>query len=146
MSALAAAPALAPEPGRGPAAEGVDARLHRVLRKLAEDIPGLTNVVLSDPQGLPISTLVRGAGATAATAMGTLLRSAAKSVTTNLGLPAPEDVVIEAGSSTVLVRCLGRGVTLIAVLQQDANLGLAKLELDRHAGSFQELVRQLQGT
>ncbi len=76
--------------------------------------------------------------------MGTLLRSAAQSVTGNLGLRNPDDIIIEAGPSSVLVRCLEDGVTLIVVLREDANLGLAKLELAHHAAALQGLLDRLQ--
>jgi len=51
----------------------------------------------------------------AATAMASLTLSAANRVTTNLGLPKPTDVLIEAGDATVVVQCLGGGFTLSAV-------------------------------
>jgi predicted regulator of Ras-like GTPase activity (Roadblock/LC7/MglB family) len=122
----------------------VDVQILDLLRTFAREIPGVSSIVVSDPQGLPISALVRGPGATAATAMGTLLRTAAKSVTTNMGLPSPDDIIIQAGADVVLVRCLDGGITLLVVLLQDANLGLVKLELTRHAGELQVLLDQLQ--
>lgn len=125
-------------------AKPVDEQILDLLRALAREITGISCIVLSDPQGLPISALVRGPGAAAATAMGTLLRTAAKSVTGNLGLPNPDDIIIQAGASTILVRCLEGGVTLIAVLKQDANVGLVKLALSRHGGELQALLDRLQ--
>ncbi len=122
----------------------VDEQILDLLRLFAREIPGVSSVVVSDAQGLPISALVRGPGATAATAMGTLLRTAAKSVTANMGLPNPDDIIIQAGGDVVLVRCLDGGITLLVVLRQDANLGLVKLELARHAGELQALLDRLQ--
>lgn len=122
----------------------VDEQILDLLRVFAREIPGVSSVVVSDAQGLPISALVRGPGATAATAMGTLLRTAAQSVTANMGLPSPDDIIIQAGADVVLVRCLEGGVTLLVVLRQDANLGLVKLELARHAGELQALLERLQ--
>lgn len=114
------------------------------LRTFAREIPTIQSIVVSDAQGLPISALVRGPGATAATAMGTLLRTAASKVTTNLGLPIAEDIIIQAGAQVVLVRCLSGGVTMIVVLKQDANLGLVRLELAKHSGELQTLLDRLQ--
>jgi len=102
------------------ALETPDALLAEILARIAREFPEIRAVVLGDRSGLPITSTFRGPSTLRTTAMATLALGAATKVTESLGLPSPEDILIEAGPWTVLVSSLGDGFTLAAVVSSGA--------------------------
>lgn len=79
----------------------------------------------------------------AATAVATLVRSAARNVAINLQLSEMKDVLIAGQGWKVLVQSLGAGFTLIFVLSDEVNLGFVKLLAAKHVPELQELIERL---
>jgi predicted regulator of Ras-like GTPase activity (Roadblock/LC7/MglB family) len=90
---------------------------------------GFVAIGLADAQGLPIAFLGPSVEKDAATAMSTLVVSAAARAAKFLGLPSVREVTIDATGFTMLVRPIGDRFTLLAILDSDTNIGYAKLVL-----------------
>ncbi len=114
--------------------------LRKTLEQVVRDAEGITALAISDPNGLPVDSLIRGSQAIAATAMATMALTAANKIMSSLSLDSPEDVLIEGGSHNVLVLSLGKGFSLLAVFQSSANLGYIKLCLSGRAQELRELL------
>ena len=79
----------------------------------------------------------------AATAIATMVLAAARNVASNLALSPLEDVLLEGADCKVLVRSIGNGFTLLAVLVGDVNLGMAKLLIAHKAREIGDLLEIL---
>ncbi len=102
------------------ALETPDTLLAQIFARIAREFPQIRAVVLGDRSGLPITSTFRGPSRLRTTATATLALGAATKVTESLGLPSPEDILIEAGPWTVLVSSVGDGFTLAAVVSSGA--------------------------
>jgi len=114
-------------------------RLELVLRRIARQLD-LSAMVVGDRNGLPIASFSRADHSLAATAMATMILYAAENVAANLGLVGQEDVLVEGRGWKVLVRALGDGFTLLAVMEGEVNLGLLRLEIARAIPQLKELL------
>jgi predicted regulator of Ras-like GTPase activity (Roadblock/LC7/MglB family) len=121
----------------------LDRELVQALETLANEIGGVRAAVVGDRSGLPIVSTFRGPSSMTTTAMATLALSAATKVTSSLNLPAPDDILIEAGGWRVLVQLLGNGFTLTCVLPAEGNLGLVKLAMQSRGREIRELLDEL---
>jgi len=97
----------------------------------------LVAVGLADAQGLPIAFVGPSAERESATAMATLVVSAAGDAAKFLGLPPVREVMIDATGFIVLVRPIGDRFTLLAILDSDTNVGYAKLVLQTCSDDIQ---------
>lgn len=138
MHALQQITIQADEEGTGP-----DVRLGQVLDALADEVGGIKALVVGDRSGLPIASTLRGPNTMGATAMATLALSAASKVTSTLGLPEPDDILIEAGDWVVVVRLLGNGFTLMGVFSAGANIGYAKLAMYSRGREIRDLIDEM---
>lgn len=126
-----------------PAGDSPEASLEEVLGALAQQLGGARALVVGDRNGLPIASTFRGPTSMATTAMATLALTAATKVTMSLALSSPEDILIETGAWKVLVRILGDGCTLTAVVPASANLGLLKLAMEAGAREIRDLLDEM---
>ena len=119
------------EVGRGDATIALDRGLQDsvtpIFERLHRSLGGLVAVGLGDAPGLPIAFDGPTSDREAATAMASLLVSAAQRAAQILGLPGVLDILIDAEGYTVLVRPVADRFTLLAILKGDANLGHARL-------------------
>lgn len=106
---------------------GLDQRLALVLQRLKGSLKGGMAVGLADANGLPVAFYGPALEREAASAMATLLVSAASRTAEVLGLAAVRDVVIDAGGSSVLVRPVGDRFTLVVLLSETADLTDARI-------------------
>jgi len=100
-------------------------------------LSSLVAVGLADAQGLPIAFVGPSAERESATAMATLVVSAAGDAAKFLGLPPVREVMIDATGFIVLVRPIGDRFTLLAILDSDTNAGYAKLVLQTCSDDIQ---------
>jgi len=119
------------------------ARLQGLLDSFAREIEGIRAVVVGDPKGLPVASLVRGPNAMATTAMATLLLSAARNVATSLELAGISDMILEGKGWLILLRPLGENFTLLVLAGEDVNLGLLKLQAERRASEAWQLIEEM---
>ncbi len=123
--------------------EDSETRLRNVLTEIARSAPGVKVLVVGDPSGLPIATLARGARTQAATAMATLLLSAAQRVTANLELVGSAAVIIEGGDWCVVVNDLGEGFSLLGVVDGGANVAAAKQSIRYRLSLLTEILHEM---
>lgn len=109
--------------------EAPDALLGEILAVIAGEFPEIGALVLGDRSGLPIASTFRGPSSLRTTAMATLTLSAAMKVTDSLSLPGADGIAIEAGAWTVLVRSLGDGFTLSAVVSAEGDTNRIKARM-----------------
>ena len=98
---------------------------------------------MGDRNGLPIVSIHRGPATLAATASATIVLAAARNVAWTSALSPLEDVLLEGADYKVLVRSIGNGFTLLAVLVGDVNLGMGKLLMAHQAREIGELLEML---
>ena len=98
-----------------------------IFERLHRSLGGLVAVGLGDSNGFPVAFYGPTVEKEAATAMASLLVSAAQRAAQVLGLPGIQDIFIDADGSTILVRPVADRFTLVAILGPDANLGHARL-------------------
>lgn len=118
-------------------------QLQRILERIADEVEGIRTVVVGDRSGLPIASLVQGQATMSATAMATMVLTAARNVATNMGLEELVDVLIEGKAWTIVVRSLGEGFTMLLLVDGDANLGLVKIQTERRANEIREVLEEL---
>ncbi|HEV8595592.1 MAG TPA: roadblock/LC7 domain-containing protein [Thermoplasmata archaeon] len=111
-------------------------RLDTILADLRTRVRGIRVVVLSDPNGLPVAAEAAGDFDLAVVAaMATMIAQSADLVYENLRMSLPDIVVIEGKDANLAVLALSGGVaSLLVVLEKNANLGLAKIEMRSAAG------------
>ena len=114
--------------------------LDRVLQGMAQGIPGLRAVVIGDSNGLPLASVSNGTRSIAATAVATLIVTAAKDLTAILEFSAFSDVLVEGHDWKVFVRLLRNNFTFMGVMDGDANLGLVRIELDRRCREVEAVL------
>ncbi|HEY5606049.1 MAG TPA: roadblock/LC7 domain-containing protein [Thermoplasmata archaeon] len=108
-----------------------------------EGTRGDETLVVGDRNGLPIVSIHRSPATLAATASATIVLAAARNVASTSALSPLEDVLLEGADYKVLVRSIGNGFTLLAVLVGDVNLGMAKLLMAHQAREIGELLEML---
>ncbi len=113
--------------GTVPPGDGLDRRIASIFERLRKSLSGLAAIGLADANGLPVAFSGPTREKAAATAMAALLVSAAQRAADILTLPKVRELVIDADRFEVLVRPIGDRFTLVAILNGDANLGLARL-------------------
>ena len=123
--------------------ETAEARLEEVLERMSSEIEGLKALVVGDSSGLPVASLTRGPNTLATTAMATLALTSAMRVTSSLGLPEPDDILMEAGDWNVLVQALDGRFTISAVFPASANLGFVKLCMRNRRPEIQLLLEEI---
>ena len=106
---------------------GLGDQVLSALERLRRSLGGLIAVGLGDTNGLPIAFIGPAGDREAASAIASLLMSAAERATQILGLPRVLDLLIEAEGYTILVRPIEGRFSLVAILGGDANLGHARL-------------------
>jgi predicted regulator of Ras-like GTPase activity (Roadblock/LC7/MglB family) len=124
-------------------ASSAESELQSVLRDLAKELEGTQTLVVGDRNALPIVSNHRGPATLAATASATIVLAAARNVASTSALSPLEDVLLEGADYKVLVRSIGNGFTLLAVLVGDVNLGMAKLLMAHKAREIGELLEML---
>ncbi len=118
-------------------------RLRHVLEAFARDVEGVKSLVVGDPSGLPVASLVRGPKAMATTAMATLLVSAARNVVKSMELSEMRDLLIEGEDWVVFLRYLGEGFTLLGLAGAETNLGLSNIAAVQRAAEIRELLDEI---
>jgi predicted regulator of Ras-like GTPase activity (Roadblock/LC7/MglB family) len=126
----------------GASLPGLEDRLSDTLKGLIRRARGIRGVVVVDGQGLPIaSEIAKGLDLNVISAMSTLITESAASVLTNLGIKGPKLIMIEGDEANVVAVPVTSGnASVLAVLQEDANLGLVRLELQKAAVQVGQLL------
>ncbi len=124
-------------------ASSAESELQSVLRNLAKELEGTQTLVVGDRNALPIVSIHRGPATLAATASATMLLAAARNVASTSALSPLKDILLEGADYKVLVRSIGNGFTLLAVLVGDVNPGMAKLLMAHKAREIGELLEIL---
>ena len=112
-----------------PFEEGLSSGITGAFGHLRSSLPGLLAVSLGDANGLPVAFSGPAAEKEAATAMASLLVSAAQRAAQLLGLPHVRDLIIDADGSSLLVQPVGARFILMAILGHGVDMGHAKLLL-----------------
>ena len=115
----------------GPALAFRPEDLDATLEAMTQAIPGLRVVVVGDQNGLPIASRTKGTRSIAATAVATLIVTAAGDLAETLELREFSDVLVEGPTWKVFVRRLRGGFTFMGVLDGAVNLGLVRIEIER---------------
>ncbi len=118
----------------------VQQRVNAIFDRLRHSLEGLVAVGLADANGLPIAFLGPVGEKTAATAMATLLVTAAHRASMALGLPPAREVVVDSEGFTLLVAPVGAHMTLIAILAHEANIGYARLQIQTCSNDVQAVL------
>jgi len=114
--------------------------LETTLEAMARAIPGLRVVVVGDQNGLPIASRTKGTRSIAATAVATLIVTAAGDLAETLELREFSDVLVEGPTWKVFVRRLRGGFTFMGVLDGAVNLGLVRLEIERRCRQIESAL------
>lgn len=125
-------------------ADSPQAQLRRIIETFARSTPGVRGVAIADRNGLPVASSFRTRlDLATASAMSTLAVQAAENVFTNFGYAKFHCVTMEGGDA-LIVACKVRGglVNLIAVLAPDANLGFARIAIDRTTDEIAEVLER----
>ena len=124
-------------PSRGPAEQ-----LEEVLLAFRENVDGVRGVAIADRSGLPVAaSFSTRANVLTVTAMATMAIQSSQRVYENLALAGPSEVVMAGPDSTVFVYSVGEGqLSVIAVLDGFANLGLVRIEVERLSRQVSEIL------
>lgn len=115
--------------------------LVRILDELKRSASGILGAAVADRNGLPIANGFRaGVNLLTISAMSALAVQSCTSVMGNLGLRPLEMVIMEGENSLVMVRVLSGGLSLLVMLEHDANVGLVRMEMERVARSIEEVL------
>lgn len=117
----------------------VVARLQSLLETMVRSVGGLRGVIIADRFGLPVIGH-RFKDPSTGAAMATFAFTAAERLATNLQLPGTQGILIEGDSWKVLVQAIGNGFSVLYLLDADANLGFAKLYVDKWRVELSELL------
>lgn len=109
---------------------GPHAQIGSIFDRLRHALDGLVAVGLADANGLPVAFLGPAGEKNVATAMASLVVRSAQRATEALGIPPAKEVVIGSEGFTVLVWPVQDGFTLVVILAHEANIGLARLQVD----------------
>ncbi len=120
--------------------EPVRQRVNAIFDRLRHSLEGLVAIGLADANGLPIAFLGPVGEKTVATAMASLLVSAAHRASEALGLPPAREVLVDSEGFSLLVAPVGAHVTLIAILAHDANIGYARLQVQSCSNELQAVL------
>jgi predicted regulator of Ras-like GTPase activity (Roadblock/LC7/MglB family) len=124
-------------PSRGPAEQ-----LEEVLLAFRENVDGVRGVAIADRSGLPVAaSFSTRANVLTVSAMATLAIQSSQRVYENLALAGPSEVVMAGPDSTVFVYSVSEGhLSVIAVLDGFANLGLVRIEVERLSRQLSEIL------
>lgn len=115
--------------------------LVQILDELKRSASGILGAAVADRNGLPIANAFReGVNLLTISAMSALAVQSCTSVMGNLGLRPLETVIMEGENSLVMVRVLSGGLSLLVMLEHDANVGLVRMEVERLAASIEEVL------
>lgn len=105
----------------------LERQIAAIFDNVRTSLPSLMAIGLGDTNGLPVAFSGPTADKEAATAMASLLVSAAQRAAQLLDLPRVRDLLVDAYGSTLIVHPLGDRFILMAILNEDADLGRARL-------------------
>lgn len=122
--------------------QGPAEKLQRLLQDFVERVDGVRGIAVADKSGLPVaSSLASGASILTVTAMATMAMQSSQRVYRNLGLEGPNEVVMVGPDSTVVVSFAAQSqLSVIAVLEGFANLGLVRIEVERMGREVSEIL------
>lgn len=106
-------------------------------------IRGLRSAVVGDSNGLPVVAIRRGHETLSATAMATLLLSAADRAADTMELRGLRDVLVEGEGWFILVSSLGHGFTLSCIVDGSTDLGLLRAEIRRRAIEIKVVLERI---
>lgn len=117
-------------------------RLGEALDQLRERVDGVRGVAVADRSGLPVAaSFSTRANVLTVTAMATMAIQSSRRVYENLALAGPSEVVMAGPDSTVFVYSVDEGqLSVIAVLDGLANLGLVRIEVARLCREVSEIL------
>ncbi len=117
-------------------------RLNSMLQDLGKAAEGIRGSVLVDRSGLPIAGTVRAKqDLNVIAAMSTMITRSATRVFESLGLHHPGIIIMEGREANVAAVEFADGtMSLLTILEKDANLGLVKLEIMRIIAGVEEVL------
>lgn len=104
-------------------------RLTSILERLRGTIDGLVALAVGDANGFPIAFVGPAGEREAATAMATLLVSAAERTVSALRLHRVQHVLIQADDAAILVHPIDHRFVLLALLAVNADIERARAQL-----------------
>ncbi len=125
-----------------PAEVGLEGQLDQILLQLRRRARGVRGSVIADSNGLAVAGDIRsGMSSSVLSAMSTLIAQSAGSVFETLGLPDADFILMEGPQANVAVTTLSGGdLSLLALAEKTANLGILKIEMKRAAHAVAEAL------
>ncbi len=115
-----------------------------LLERLKRENASVKGVVLADKSGLPVADSFREEmDLMALSAMSTLILRSARTVFSNLGLRGGGTVILEGEDSIILVKQLDSELSLTLVADEDANVGLLNLEIEKLSKNIIAMLMEL---
>ncbi len=125
-----------------PAEVGLEGQLEQILLALRRRAKGVRGSVIADANGLAVAGDIRtGMSSSVLSAMSTLIAQSAGSVFEALSLPNADFILMEGPQGNVAVMTMPDGdLTLLALVEKTANLGILRIEMKRAARAAAEVL------